>query len=236
MRIPIHFFAGFLAVSARQLPLPDILGKLDDNYPKFTSDDPWHCLTENIPQYFQVPKPNGSLSDALASYASEIRPTCTYSGTSMLCPYANKSYWCDWATAVPSSLRSEYSSYGSVASSWWSVHSRKAFSIAADCPRNWYYDSRETLGAGWLNLTIINAECFVEAKATGTPMANDPSERRPLPTGSSQNSRTGVSTSVPQETKKSRASRLILVFENTDGWMIVGIGMISMVGAMNVMW
>jgi hypothetical protein len=131
--------------------------------------DPWQCATENLTQYFDVPKPTGSLLTALLSYADKLYESCTITelptGTVLpQCPFPEQSSWCAFTTAAPKSVLSEYSSYGSAANLWWSAHSSKAISVAHICPNSWYKVIRETPnGEIWLNDTIAFAGCYAKA-------------------------------------------------------------------------
>ncbi|KAL7629537.1 hypothetical protein AAE478_001058 [Parahypoxylon ruwenzoriense] len=130
--------------------------------------DPWQCATENLTQYFDVPKPTGSLLTALDSYASELFKTCTAAGAAaQSCPFPEQSLWCSFGTAAPSTVLADYSSYGSVASSWWSARSSAAVFLAQDCASSWWKVMTNTPnGQVWLNETIIFAGCYSEAHPT----------------------------------------------------------------------
>ncbi|KAL2192286.1 hypothetical protein P885DRAFT_73124 [Corynascus similis CBS 632.67] len=128
--------------------------------PNVTETDLWTCVTESVPQYFDGPKPSGSLDDAIYSYGSMLIETCKTSRTYRYpCDYPDKTLWCGITTTLPTSLLLAYSLYASNASSWWSVHSSSIVRVADDCPILWYK---------WMNQTVINAECYAEANPTST--------------------------------------------------------------------
>jgi hypothetical protein len=138
--------------------------------------DPWQCATENLTQYFDVPKPTGSMLTALLSYADKLYESCTLTelptGTVLpQCPFPEQSRWCAFTTAAPKSVLSDYSAYGSAANSWWSAHSSNAVSVAQRCPNSWYQVMRMTPnGEIWLNDTIAFAGCYAEAHPITTPL------------------------------------------------------------------
>ena len=102
--------------------------------------DPPRCSTKNISQYFAPPQPAETLLTPLFySYYQSLFQTCTSTGPERLkCPFPEQSRWCDFSTAGPSDLLSAYTSYGSLASSWWSVHSSSALELAKECENLWY--------------------------------------------------------------------------------------------------
>ncbi|KAM4066210.1 hypothetical protein HRG_000346 [Hirsutella rhossiliensis] len=104
--------------------------------------DPWTCTTEPLQKYFMPPKPTGLLLDALVSYGEDLKKDCKPTLTDAMgnpeCEFPAHSKWCAFAAAVPSVLVSEYSSYGSAASSWWSESSSEAVEFATYCPNRWF--------------------------------------------------------------------------------------------------
>ncbi|KAL6702639.1 hypothetical protein ACN47E_001262 [Coniothyrium glycines] len=64
---------------------------------------------------------------------------------------------------------SAYNSYASSASVWWGNHSSSAMELAEECPYYWY-DALTDIPStpGWLNMTIINAECRAKGHAAGS--------------------------------------------------------------------
>jgi hypothetical protein len=187
------------------------------------TQDPWQCVDENIPQYFQVPKPTKSLEQALFSYAVEVRKTCV-DDVSTYCPLVQKSNWCAFPTAAPSSLLSEYSSYAKRASIWWASHSSSAVSVAQMCPNKWYNAGhQEVTTFSWFNVTIMHAECYAEAHATSA-----------LPTTKSTLAIPG-STTYPQATKTATGKGVWARGEkNTERLMVAGTGLAY--AAMNEIW
>ncbi|KAI0545560.1 hypothetical protein F4679DRAFT_560912 [Xylaria curta] len=82
---------------------------------KTLSPNPWTWVTENVTQYFNVPKPTGNLLDGLLSYGDKILEPClaTAIGLDMLSSSVSEtSQWCGFATVAPTSVRDGYSSYG----------------------------------------------------------------------------------------------------------------------------
>lgn len=136
--------------------------------PMITTADHWSCATKDIASYFLPPTPTGALSTARLSYGRSVQP-CTYTGVEAFdCPFPDKSLWCGFSTAVPSTLKDEYAAYGSTASSRWAERSSAAVSLAIACPHSWWQaKDRVSFGAENLNFTIIEAECYTEAHATG---------------------------------------------------------------------
>jgi hypothetical protein len=134
------------------------------------TSDPWQCATENISQYLDVPKPTGSLLTALQSYGDKLIEPCIATATGPglpSCPLPSKSLCCGFATAAPSALLPAYSSYGSVASSWWASKSSAAASVSQYCPVGWS-NVMPLLGEVWLNDTIAFAECYSEVQGLTT--------------------------------------------------------------------
>jgi hypothetical protein len=74
--------------------------------------DPWQCITENITQYFDVPKPTGTPFDAIDSYDFDVAARCraTATGRDMLsCTVSDPKSWCSFTTAAPADVLSGYS-------------------------------------------------------------------------------------------------------------------------------
>ncbi|PQE14088.1 hypothetical protein CJF31_00006623 [Rutstroemia sp. NJR-2017a BVV2] len=129
--------------------------------------DPWQCVTEDLTEYFDVPKPVGSLLDALNSYADKLIEPCTLPQSIWMFP--SKGDWCNFTTAAPASVLPDYELYGSAASAWWAAHSSSAVQLARECPNGWYNAMLELPGGGtWLNDTIIFAACHTEVVTTTT--------------------------------------------------------------------
>lgn len=109
--------------------------------PTETKDD-WECTTSPLEEYFNPPTPTGKLLTALLSYGDVLQKGCKSTLTDALghptCTFPAQSRWCSVTNALPTTLLSEYSSYGSVASSWWAAHSSAAVEDALDCPSEWF--------------------------------------------------------------------------------------------------
>ncbi|CZT18769.1 uncharacterized protein RCC_04613 [Ramularia collo-cygni] len=179
---------------------------LPSESPTVTQADNWRCATKDIVGYFEPPYPTGALYSARLSYGDEIQP-CTYTGGA-LCPFPEKSLWCGFSTAIPSTLLDQYESYGSTAASWWGARSSAAVSIAEECPQSWWLArDRVSFGATKLNLTIIEAECYAEAHATSsgpvqtsTLTSSTSGISGPLQTSTLSSSASGSSGSTPTQT------------------------------------
>ncbi|EEQ28371.1 uncharacterized protein MCYG_01258 [Microsporum canis CBS 113480] len=113
-------------------------------------------------------QPTGALLTAIHSHGSELIKDCVSAiQPGMECPFPESSAWCGLSTAGPASLLRALSSYGSVASVWWSSHSSAAFSLAEMCPLRWYNAMLSIPGGWvWLNETIIYGGCYAEAHPT----------------------------------------------------------------------
>ncbi|OBT63318.1 hypothetical protein VE03_07229 [Pseudogymnoascus sp. 23342-1-I1] len=125
--------------------------------------DPWQCISENVTQYLDVPKPTGSLFDEIKSYAVSLYEPCLASLTAT-CPFPAQSDWCAFTTAAPKDVLPAYSSYASQAHSWWEAHSSVIASAKEMCPNNWANGLWRNAGSEeWLNDTIAFAGCYAEA-------------------------------------------------------------------------
>lgn len=124
---------------------------------KPTVTDDWYCALSAYSPYFDPPKPTGTLLSALQSYGSKLQESCT----EKRCPYPDATSWCGFTTAAPTAALPAYTSYASSASVWWANHSSSAMDLAQECPYYWY-DALTDIPStpGWLNMTIINAECL----------------------------------------------------------------------------
>jgi hypothetical protein len=138
---------------------------LPRDVPTITSD-PWQCATVNASQYFDPPKPTGTLLTALLDHSDKLYEGCTpvsdpSGNRPPSCPFPEASRWCAFTSIAAPTMTSAYWSYASSASSWWKAKSSGASSVAARCPNTWYQIMRETPnGETWLNDTIIFAECY----------------------------------------------------------------------------
>lgn len=193
-------------------------------------------MTDNVTQYIVAPRPTGSVLSAIDSYGDELIKTCD-TGTALLsCPYPDQKKWCGLSTAAPAA----YSSYGSMAASWWSAHSSAAVSAAGYCPNNWYRVMWETPGAAtWLNLTMMFAECYGPgqiSKGAG-PLTTGPSAVSA--TRSTSRSSSGGSQGVavaPVAAKTNLANRVIVRTEIVEKWMVAGSGLAAAAAAANRVW
>ena len=132
------------------------------------SIDPWQCLTENLTQYLDVPKPTDSLFKELQSHGSKLYKPCLAAPTlTAFCPFPVQSSWCAFTTSAPSDVLPVYSSYASQAYLWWSAHSSSVVSLAQECPIGWENAILMYPGGDmWLNNTIAFAGCYAEAHTT----------------------------------------------------------------------
>ncbi|OBT84543.1 hypothetical protein VE02_06801 [Pseudogymnoascus sp. 03VT05] len=194
------------------------------------SEDPWQCVTENLTQYLDVPKPTGSLFSALHSYASDLYEPCLAAMSTAnpldICPFPAQSEWCAFTTAAPKDVLPAYSSYASQAYSWWSARSSTIEFLREDCPSNWEKNFWRIPGSEeWLNDTIAFAGCYAEAlTATG-----------PAPTGQT----TGVA-GTTEVTATSREGPGSATPTSTDapngaGWVGVDMWIVAMAGFAAVM-
>lgn len=191
------------------------------------SEDPWQCVTENLTQYLDVPKPTGSLFSELHSYASKLYDPCLNAlstATSLdYCSFPPQSEWCAFTTAAPKDILSAYSSYANQAYSWWSARSSTIAFLREDCPNTWEKNFWRIPGSEeWLNDTIAFAGCYAEA-LTAT---------EPAPTGSTTG---GAGTTEVTATSRSGAAVGSATPTSTDvpngaGWVGVDMWMVAMAG------
>ncbi|RDL36322.1 uncharacterized protein BP5553_05674 [Venustampulla echinocandica] len=187
--------------------------------PTTTTRDPWECATENITNYFDVPTATGALDTALISYGRSLFQTCTLTGLDRTaCRNPDSSAWCAFDTVAPSTLLSAYSSYASLASSWWSNHKSGALSLASNCPQNWYRTGSQNLfGFGSLNDTINVVGCYASAHPTSGSATATPTG--PIATPGSK-----VTMSGPAPTSTKGANSAFGRAGNIDIWMVAGSG------------
>ncbi|KAL7936767.1 hypothetical protein V8C35DRAFT_296410 [Trichoderma chlorosporum] len=213
--------------------------------PPTITSEPWQCSTEMLPQYFDVPKPTGALLTAIMSYGDELQKGCKPTETDIYglpqCPFPASSLWCRFSSAAPSSLLSSYSSYGSVASSWWSAHSSAAVSLAQSCPIGWYKAMGDMPGGpGWLNSTLVFAGCYEEAhhttdvssqtSATATAgskatTSGPESTATSKSTSTPESTVTSKSTSGSEPTATSKSNSVAGRAESVELWMVAGTGL-----------
>ncbi|KAH8585562.1 hypothetical protein B0O99DRAFT_474127, partial [Bisporella sp. PMI_857] len=137
--------------------------------PPIAPIDPWQCVMANLTQYFDVPKPTGSLLVAIQSYADKLADACTYTDVidRFLGCYPAHDDWCNFATAAPASVIPDYKLYGSAASAWWAAHSSNAVQYASYCPNTWWNTMHDQPGnPTWLNNTVNFAACYADAVTT----------------------------------------------------------------------
>lgn len=128
--------------------------------------DPSVCNGTDLDQFFNVPKRPSEFNDALETYVYGNAP-CTASYPKTCFP--DKDWWCGVTSVAPQTVLSEYSSYGSAASSWWEAQREEALENAALCPYGWRDARYEKPSLGIeLNLTIIFAACHAEMMQAGT--------------------------------------------------------------------
>lgn len=193
--------------------------------PTDAPEDPWQCATEDISQHFDVPKPTGAVSSALASHGRQLRSeVCTLTGADELdCPFPDKARWCAITTALPASLAPAYLAYGSVASSWWAAHSAEAVVLAQDCPVGWYAAMMMTPnGPNWLNSTIIMAECHADAKITAGAGSGTGLTAAPTATPGS-----GVTTTLTAVQTTTGTNGVRRRAEAAEAWAAIGGGLVA---------
>ncbi|RGP66168.1 hypothetical protein FSPOR_6788 [Fusarium sporotrichioides] len=138
------------------------------------TSDPWQCATHTFESFFDVPKPTGALLNAILDHGDAIQKDCKPTLTDAMgmpaCTFPPQSDWCAFSKTVPSNLQTAYSSYGSVASSFWAKHSSEAVEYAEHCPNRWFRAMTSLpYGAVWLNDTIAFAGCYAAAYSSGEP-------------------------------------------------------------------
>ncbi|EPE31963.1 hypothetical protein GLAREA_12045 [Glarea lozoyensis ATCC 20868] len=166
--------------------------------PATSTPDSWECATQDYTNYFNVPTATGALDTAMVSYGRSLFETCTYTDIQRTnCANPDLSQWCAFRTIVPSTLLSSYSSYNSLAFSWWSSHKSEILSFASDCPSYWYRaGSRQLFGYSPLNDTINEAMCYAEAALT----SGSPTMTTTMQTGKTATPGPLVTTSGPAST------------------------------------
>ncbi|RYP83829.1 hypothetical protein DL770_005299 [Monosporascus sp. CRB-9-2] len=125
--------------------------------------DPWVCATKNMTEYFDMPKPTGTLLEAIDSYVDKQLAPClsTATGPDQLSCEVTGSQWCGFSTDAPPSVSAAYSSYGSAVASWWSAKSSAVSSVTSECPITW--ERYDPIEQSWLDITIAQAECIADA-------------------------------------------------------------------------
>lgn len=190
--------------------------------------DPFYCSTRPISSYLSPPEPTGALESAIYSFQTQLYTTCTLRGPQRLnCPFPAHSRWCAFGqptsvlnapSPVPTAVLPLYSSYASLASSWWSVNSASAVELARDCKNLWA--DAGVLGYAALNRTIALAGCYEEAVRTKGGSVG------PMATGATPGS--GVSSVGPRATNVAR--------RGAEGlWVLAG-GGVAAAAAANAAW
>lgn len=190
-----------------------------------TTTDPWECTTMNLTTFFKVPKPTGKVEDAIYSQAAALEIGCTSSMRDELggavCTFHAQEKWCAITTAMPKDVLPEYSSYGSMAYSWWAAHSIRAVEFADYCPERWFLAETEVLlGAWWLNETIAMAGCYAGAHA---------SEIITTMTTTSTAARSGATTTGPKATVAPAKTNHASIRNLPNNWLchaVVGLGLV----------
>lgn len=208
--------------------------------PTFTID-PWECATKNISQYADLPKPTGALLEALRSYGDKLLQDCTPIVTGTVgpsCPFPEKSLWCGLTTDVPTAALPAYTSFGSVASSWWSAHSSAVATVIEKCPITWDQMWREIPGGdAWLKDVIVFGECYADANSTdasstvGSSSTNLPS---PISQTDSESQVSSTSQSAATVATTDEPNGVVGRTRNIEMWMVAGTGIAAAV--MNAIW
>ncbi|RYP67615.1 hypothetical protein DL771_007167 [Monosporascus sp. 5C6A] len=177
--------------------------------------DPWVCATKNMTEYFDMPKPTSTLLDAIYAYVDEQLEPClsTATGRNKLSCSVGASQWCSFSTDGPPSASAAYSSYASAVASWWSAKSSSVSSVASECPITW--ERYDPLEQSWLNVTIVQAECYADAHpGKGTTASAS------LATNPTAVPGTGATAAEPTSTND-----VLGRAEGVDMWMLAGTGM-----------
>ncbi|KAF2221554.1 hypothetical protein BDZ85DRAFT_174774, partial [Elsinoe ampelina] len=128
------------------------------------TSDPWQCATENMTSLFMPLTPSGVLLDALVSHG-EVLLDEYCPRTQAVCLFPAYSKWCSFTHTAPTSVLSEYRSYGSVANAWLAARSSTMVELAEGCPNYWYKAINQVfLAENRINNTIAMAECYAAAQ------------------------------------------------------------------------
>ncbi|KAK3303762.1 uncharacterized protein B0T15DRAFT_496293 [Chaetomium strumarium] len=126
--------------------------------------DPWQCVTENITQYFDVPKPTGNVLDAINSYAAEVNKACLVTAVGYQqrsCTMSDIKLWCGFTTAAPADVLSSYSSYASEVVSFWTAKSSMISILSTSCPVAW--GRHHMADHEWQRIAGAHANCYLAA-------------------------------------------------------------------------
>lgn len=123
LRIPFLLFATTTLawsdahIHETVLPYPDHLHGPRDNSA---------CSAINFASFFDPPQPTGHLLDYIHEYGDELVRLCkerhVQLGSVGNC-FPPKDLWCEFPTVAPTYVLTDYSAYGSTASSLWHAHS-----------------------------------------------------------------------------------------------------------------
>ncbi|KAK4040101.1 hypothetical protein C8A01DRAFT_35882 [Parachaetomium inaequale] len=126
--------------------------------------DPWQCITENITQYFDVPKPTGNVFDAIASYNNEVNKECLATAVGYekrSCTMSSPTSWCGFTTAAPADVLSSYSTYVSGVVSFWTAKSATMSILSTSCAVAWgrFHEADHE----WVRIATAHADCYLAA-------------------------------------------------------------------------
>ncbi|KAF3026623.1 hypothetical protein E8E14_014438 [Neopestalotiopsis sp. 37M] len=197
--------------------------------PRITTPDPWQCVNDNVTQYFDVPKPTSALSEALISYGQSLLEPCAATATDRGCTITDDKVWCAFATAAPTSVLADYSSYGSAAASFWQAHSESIADVSTRCPQWW---ARPSYGDhAWLNQTIIHGECYIAANESDAGSLGLSSAMRLTPTGSVSAGTVSTSSSSASSTTASNGQNQTSVAlgqaQSIDSFVLASFGIVA---------
>ncbi|TPX16147.1 uncharacterized protein E0L32_004142 [Thyridium curvatum] len=126
------------------------------------SPDPWECITENITQYFDPPKPSGSVLSEINSYGDKIIEPCMATATGLdqfYCTVSDPQSWCGFSTAAPQAVMSSYLAFVSQAVSFYTEKSSKMSILSTSCASAWArFDPAER---EWVKIATAHASCYL---------------------------------------------------------------------------
>ncbi|RYO83348.1 hypothetical protein DL762_006182 [Monosporascus cannonballus] len=161
-----------------------------------------------------MPKPTSILLDVIYAYVDEQLEPClsTATGRDKLSCSVGKSQWCSFFTDGPPSANAAYSSYVSAVASWWSAKSSAVSLVASECPIRW--ERYDPLEQSWLNITIVQAECYADAHGGKGTTSSASSAAGPTAVPG-----TGATAAEPTPT-----NGVLGRAEGVDMWMLAGTG------------
>ncbi|RYO76349.1 hypothetical protein DL766_009950 [Monosporascus sp. MC13-8B] len=193
----LTFAATAAHASVMQIPaMPRQVPTKTEGPASTQSPDPWVCATKNMTEYFDMPKPTGTLLDAIDAYVDKQLEPCwsTAIGRDKLSCEVTGSLWCGFSTDAPPSASAAYSS------------------VASECPITW--ERYEPIEQSWLNITIAHAECYADAhRGKGTTSSASSA------TGLTAVPGTGATAAEPTPT-----NNVLGRAEGVDMWMLAGTG------------